>query len=42
MNRFIETMARQYPEEYYWSHKRFRTRPSPAEPHFYRWPQPLD
>ncbi|NDU85366.1 MAG: lipid A biosynthesis acyltransferase [Ferrovum sp.] len=41
MNQFIEEQARRYPEEYYWSHKRFRTRPHPDEPYFYRWPQDL-
>lgn len=42
MNRFIEEQARRYPAEYYWSHKRFRTRPDPNEPYFYRWPRTLD
>ena len=42
MNAFIEAQARQFPEQYFWSHKRFRTRPSPGDPYFYRWPQPLD
>jgi Lauroyl/myristoyl acyltransferase len=42
MNRFIEEQARDYPAEYYWSHKRFRTRPDPTEPYFYRWPPSPD
>ncbi len=42
MNAFIEAQARRYPEQYFWSHKRFRTRPDAAEPYFYRWPQSLD
>ncbi|MDE1989072.1 MAG: lipid A biosynthesis acyltransferase [Betaproteobacteria bacterium] len=42
MNAFIESQARRFPEQYFWSHKRFRTRPDPAEPYFYRWPQSLD
>ncbi len=42
MNRFIEEQALRFPADYYWSHKRFRTRPDPEEPYFYRWPQPLD
>jgi KDO2-lipid IV(A) lauroyltransferase len=42
MNDFIEAQGRAYPEQYFWGHKRFRTRPNPQEPNFYRWPQPLD
>ncbi len=42
MNAFIEAQARSTPEQYFWSHKRFRTRPDASEPNFYRWPQPLD
>jgi KDO2-lipid IV(A) lauroyltransferase len=42
MNQFIEQQARLYPDQYFWSHKRFRTRPDPSEPNFYRWPQSLD
>lgn len=42
MNAFIESQARRFPEQYFWSHKRFRTRPDANEPYFYRWPQPLD
>jgi KDO2-lipid IV(A) lauroyltransferase len=32
MNAFVESVARQYPDQYFWGHKRFRTRPNPAEP----------
>lgn len=39
MNQFIEEQVIRFPTQYYWSHKRFRTRPSPDEPYFYRWPQ---
>jgi KDO2-lipid IV(A) lauroyltransferase len=42
MNAFIEAQARAQPEQYFWGHKRFRTRPDPSEPNFYRWPQSLD
>ncbi|HQT80712.1 MAG: hypothetical protein B7Z60_01350 [Ferrovum sp. 37-45-19] len=42
MNRFIEEQIRRFPEQYFWGHKRFRTRPNNSEPYFYRWPQPLD
>ncbi len=42
MNHFIEQQARLYPTQYYWSHKRFRTRPDPKAPYFYRWPQALE
>ena len=34
MNAFIEERAREMPEQYYWLHKRFKTRP-PGEPRFY-------
>lgn len=34
MNRFIENEARQMPEQYFWLHKRFKTRP-PGEARFY-------
>ncbi len=34
MNRFIEDQARTMPEQYYWLHKRFKTRP-PGEASFY-------
>jgi Kdo2-lipid IVA lauroyltransferase/acyltransferase len=34
MNAFIEDRAREMPEQYYWLHKRFKTRP-PGEPRFY-------
>ncbi|HEX4985241.1 MAG TPA: lipid A biosynthesis lauroyl acyltransferase [Burkholderiales bacterium] len=35
MNAFIEERVREMPEQYYWLHKRFKTRP-PGEPKFYR------
>jgi len=31
MNAFIEDRVREMPEQYYWLHKRFKTRP-PGEP----------
>jgi KDO2-lipid IV(A) lauroyltransferase len=34
MNAFIEARAREMPEQYYWLHKRFKTRP-PGEARFY-------
>ncbi|MNR80707.1 Lipid A biosynthesis lauroyl acyltransferase [compost metagenome] len=34
MNEFIEERARETPAEYFWTHKRFKTRP-PGEPSFY-------
>jgi len=34
MNAFIEERIREIPEQYLWSHKRFKTRP-PGEPSFY-------
>jgi KDO2-lipid IV(A) lauroyltransferase len=34
MNAFIEDRVREAPSEYFWSHKRFKTRP-PGEPGFY-------
>ena len=34
MNAFIEERVREMPEQYYWVHKRFKTRP-PGEPSFY-------
>lgn len=34
MNRYLETYIRQTPEQYYWVHKRFKTRPG-SEPSFY-------
>ena len=34
MNIFIEERAREIPEQYFWVHKRFKTRP-PGEPNFY-------
>ncbi len=35
MNREIERLVRELPEQYFWVHKRFKTRP-PGEPNFYR------
>jgi KDO2-lipid IV(A) lauroyltransferase len=34
MNAFVEDRVREIPEQYLWSHKRFKTRP-PGEPSFY-------
>lgn len=34
MNAFIEDRVREHPEQYFWAHKRFKTRP-PGEPGFY-------
>ena len=34
MNAFIEARVREMPEQYYWLHKRFKTRPA-GEPRFY-------
>jgi KDO2-lipid IV(A) lauroyltransferase len=34
MNAFIEDRVREMPEQYYWLHKRFKTRP-PGEQRFY-------
>jgi KDO2-lipid IV(A) lauroyltransferase len=34
MNAFIEDRVREAPAEYFWSHKRFKTRPA-GEPGFY-------
>jgi KDO2-lipid IV(A) lauroyltransferase len=35
MNAFIEERVREMPEQYFWAHKRFKTRP-PGEPNPYR------
>jgi KDO2-lipid IV(A) lauroyltransferase len=35
MNREIETAVREWPEQYFWVHKRFKTRPE-GEPKFYK------
>ena len=35
MNRELEAFIREFPEQYYWVHKRFKTRP-PGEASFYR------
>lgn len=37
MNAFIEERVREMPEQYFWAHKRFKTRP-PGEPSPYRKP----
>ena len=34
MNAFIEERVLELPEQYYWVHKRFKTRP-PGEPRYY-------
>ena len=34
MNRVIEDAVREMPEQYFWVHKRFKTRPE-GEPDFY-------
>jgi KDO2-lipid IV(A) lauroyltransferase len=34
MNEFIEQRVLEMPEQYFWLHKRFKTRP-PGEPSFY-------
>lgn len=34
MNRLLEAQVRQMPEQYFWAHKRFKTRP-PGEPRLY-------
>jgi KDO2-lipid IV(A) lauroyltransferase len=38
MNAFIEERVREMPEQYFWAHKRFKTRP-PGEPSPYHKPQ---
>jgi KDO2-lipid IV(A) lauroyltransferase len=35
MNAFVETQARARPDQYFWGHKRFKTRPTPSDPYFY-------
>lgn len=35
MNAFIESVVREMPEQYYWLHRRFKTRP-PGEPKLYK------
>ncbi len=35
MNRFLETYLRRHPEDYLWTHRRFKTRPEGMEP-FYK------
>jgi KDO2-lipid IV(A) lauroyltransferase len=38
MNAFIEERVREMPDQYFWAHKRFKTRP-PGEPNPYRKPR---
>lgn len=41
MNAFVEDFARRHPDQYFWGHKRFRTRPEPGAPSPYeRTPPP--
>ncbi|MBS3804809.1 MAG: LpxL/LpxP family Kdo(2)-lipid IV(A) lauroyl/palmitoleoyl acyltransferase [Oleiphilaceae bacterium] len=35
VNRAIEQEIRRYPDQYLWMHRRFKTRPSPADPDLY-------
>lgn len=35
MNEFVEEQARARPDQYFWGHKRFKTRPSPSDPYLY-------
>jgi len=35
MNAFVESQARLRPDQYFWGHKRFKTRPSPSDPYLY-------
>jgi KDO2-lipid IV(A) lauroyltransferase len=35
MNAFVEAQARARPDQYFWGHKRFKTRPTPSDPYFY-------
>jgi KDO2-lipid IV(A) lauroyltransferase len=34
MNAFVEARVREMPEQYLWTHRRFKTRPE-GEPNFY-------
>lgn len=38
VNRTIEREIRRHPDQYLWMHRRFKTRPSPADPDLYRKP----
>jgi KDO2-lipid IV(A) lauroyltransferase len=35
MNAFVEAQARVRPDQYFWGHKRFKTRPNPSDPYYY-------
>lgn len=35
LNRFFEDAVKRAPEQYYWVHRRFKTRPNPNDPKFY-------
>jgi KDO2-lipid IV(A) lauroyltransferase len=35
MNAFVEAQARARPDQYFWGHKRFKTRPTSSDPYFY-------
>jgi KDO2-lipid IV(A) lauroyltransferase len=35
MNAFVEAQARARPDQYFWGHKRFKTRPTPSDPYYY-------
>jgi len=35
MNQFVESQARARPDQYFWGHKRFKTRPTPSDPYYY-------
>jgi KDO2-lipid IV(A) lauroyltransferase len=35
MNAYVEAVARARPDQYFWGHKRFKTRPTPEDPYLY-------
>lgn len=35
MNAYVESVARARPDQYFWGHKRFKTRPNPQDPYLY-------